>query len=93
MVLTLERRGASLPTLETLKTAVEAEGATVTRSESAEGLTSLRYSRAGAAEGLLAARTLGPAALLLCASTPIAGPEELDAAQSLCAAVKLDAAP
>src|SRR3954464_8708586 len=57
-VLSLERRSAVLPTLESLRAAVEAEGASVTKSAETADSTAVRYARPGAAEGLLATHTL-----------------------------------
>jgi len=88
-VLTLERRSAKLPTVETLQAAVEAEGAVVVRGGGAVDSTTVRYSRASAL-GLLTVRTLENGALLLCASTPEAKQDELDSADTLCAAVRLE---
>jgi hypothetical protein len=90
VVLTLERRTAALPSIEALKAAVEAEGAVVVRGAGAADSTTVRYTKPSAA-GLLAVRTLENGVLLLCASTPEAALEELEAAESLCSAVRLEA--
>ncbi len=88
VVLTLERRSAQLPSLEALKAAVESEGGVVVRaSSSAEGA-SVRYAKAEPA--MISMRVLEGGVLLLCASTPDAAPEELDAAEALCEAVRLE---
>jgi hypothetical protein len=91
-VLTLERRTATLPTVDALKAAVEAEGAVVVRASGAIEATTLRYTRPTAA-GLLSVRTLENGVLLLCASTPSAGEEDLEAAETLCEGVRLEPVP
>ncbi len=88
VVLTLERRSASLPSLETLKAAVEAEGGVVVRAGNAVDSTTVRYTKP--APGLLTVRTLENGGLLLCASTPDATQEELDDAEALCGKVRLE---
>lgn len=93
VVLTLERRSLALPTLNALENAVEAEGAAVTHAEATPMRTLVRYAKADAPEGLLAVRTLEPGVVLLCASTVAAEADELDAAQTLCSGVRLEAAP
>ena len=90
VVLTLERRSAAIPSLELLTAAVEAEGgANVTAAVSSDEAV-VRYAKA-ASSGLLQVRTLENGVLLLCASTPQAGPGELEAAQALCTGVRLEA--
>jgi hypothetical protein len=89
VLVTLERRAGSQPSLDLLKEAVEAEGATVAQAAGAAQSCSLRY-RKGVAEGLLCVRTLETGLLLLCASTPAADGADLDAAQTLCAGARLE---
>lgn len=88
-VLTLERRTAPLPTVEALKAAVEAEGAVVLHAGGAVDSTTVRFTKP--APGLLTVRTLENGALLLCASTAQAEADELDAADTLCGSVRLEA--
>lgn len=89
-VLTLERRAVALPSLEVLTGAIEAEGGSVVRASGAADSTLVRYSRPPKS-GLLVVRTLEGGAQLFCASTPSAESSELDAAESLCAGVRLEA--
>jgi len=89
-VATLERSAAPLPSMEALKTAVEAEGAVVASVVGAADSRVLRYSREGRG-GLLVVRTLEPGVLLLCATTPEVAPEELEATQALCGKARLEA--
>ena len=91
VVLTLERRSATLPSLASLEAAVEAEGGVVVRGAGAGDSTMVRYTRSSVA-GLLLVRILENGALLLCASTPEAELDDLEAAENLCAAVRLEAA-
>lgn len=92
VVLTLERRTAGLPSVEALKAAVEAEGGVVARASGGVDATTVRYIRTSA-EGLLTVRTLENGVLLLCASTPEAGHDDLEPADTLCAAVRLEPVP
>lgn len=89
-VLTLERRSAKLPTVDALSAAVQAEGCVVVRGTGSADSSAIRYTRPLAA-GLLLVRTLEDGALLLCASTLSAEEEDLDAAERLCAGVRLEA--
>lgn len=89
VVLTLERRSGALPSPGSLQAAVEAEGGVVVRADGAGDSTRVRYTRLLAA-GLLSVRVLENGALLLCASTPEAEPEDFEAAENLCAAVRLE---
>ena len=89
-VMSLERRTAALPTLNALRGAVEAEGASVTHANGTPMTTSVRFSKPDAPEGLLTVRTLDPGVVLLCASTSEAEASELEAAQTLCGAVRLE---
>ena len=89
-VLTLERRAVALPSLEMLIGAIEAEGGSVVRASGAADSTLVRYARPPKS-GLLVVRTLEGSARLFCASTPSAESSELDAAESLCAGVRLEA--
>jgi len=90
VVMTLERRPGPLPTLEVLTSAVEAEGGDVVRGSGATDAISVRYQKG--ALGFLAVRTL-EGGLLLCASTPMLEPAELEAAEALCGSVRLEARP
>lgn len=88
-VLTLERRSAKLPSADALKAAVEAEGGSVVYAGGELDSITVRYTKAPA-RGLLRARTLEDGALLLCASTPEAAPEELEAVDTLCTQIRLE---
>ena len=92
-VLTLERKTAPLPALETLEAAVEAEGAAVTHAEASAAAVVVRFSRAGNPEALLMARPLTEGVVLLCATTLAAEAPELELGQTLCAGVRLELAP
>ena len=91
VVLTLERRPGALLSLNALRGAVESEGASITQANGSASSTSVRYSKPGAPEAMLTVRALEPGVLLLCASTGQTEPSELDAAQTVCGGVRLEA--
>jgi hypothetical protein len=92
VTLTLELRGGRAPRATDLRDAAALEGATAALLDEGEGYSAARYLLGDGREGFLAVKEVS-GRLVWCASTALAGPEEVDEGLALCRAVALGPGP